>query len=716
MRRSTIAVIPGRPAVPARWRRVLAVRAFAAVALVIGLVGVAGVAPRAGAAPAGQVIAVSPGDTDAQILDKAASVVPSARQQAWQQMELTAFDHFGPNTFTGREVGSGTEDPDVFDPSSLDTDQWMRSLRDAGFKQAILTVKHHDGFLLYPTRYSRHSVAASSWAGGHGDVVRSFVNSAHRYGIKVGFYLSPADLHEAQPGGRFGNGSPPVPASIPEAGLDGTRPAGPSFAVTADDYNRFYMDTLYELMSEYGPVDEVWWDGNPVAGGGESYNYPDWIRIVRTLQPHAVIFQDGGPDVRWVGNESGVARTSEYSVLPFTGSASGAGDRITKPDDNGAADLGSDTVLTRRGGDGRSSWNFLKWLPAECDVSLHGGWFWHPDDGPRSLADLESIYYSSVGRNCTLLLNVPPDDTGRFSAADVERLAEFTRWRSQTFGMDLAQGASASNGSGTSNTAGSPPSMAVDGDTTTAWQPTRTTGSLVVDLPTTETVHAIGLQENTAVGQRVTTFTVDAWNGTSWAAVAAGTTVGHKRLLRLTNPVITQRLRLRIGSARGLPAIATFAAYGDGAPPANLALGRPATQSTTHDLGADASRAVDGNTDGNFWDNSVTHTSDTRPDPAPWWQVDLGDSAPIGTINIYNRTDCCAERLSDYWVFTSDTPFDTTKTPDEQAATPGVWSTHETTQAGGPSQLTVGATGRYVMIQQNGPTVLSLAEVEVMRS
>lgn len=694
-----------------RWLRCLA-----GVALVAGLVGAATLAPLpATAAPPAEVIAISPNDSDTQILDKAGSVVPTARHRAWQQMELTSFHHFGPNTFTGREWGTGTEDPDVFNPTNLDTDQWMRSLRDTGFKQAILTVKHHDGFLLYPTRYSDHSVRSSSWLNGNGDVVRSFVDSARRYGIKVGFYLSPADLHEAQPGGRFGNNSPAVRTSIPEAGRDGSRPSGPSFAVTANDYNRFYLNTLYELLSDYGQIDEVWWDGADAVGGSrEAFNYPDWIRIVRTLQPQAVIFQDGGPDVRWVGNESGVARTSEYSVLPFTGNAAGAADRMTKPASNGATDLGSDSLLTQRNGDGRARWNFVKWLPAECDVSLHSGWFWHPGSGPKSLAELQSIYYSSVGRNCVLLLNVPPDNTGRLATPGVNRLNELARWRSEVFTTDLAENAAAGNDSGTSNTPGNTPAMAVDGDNDTAWQPASNTGSLVLDLGSTKTLNVIGLQENIGVGQRVTSFTVDAWNGTSWTAVTSATTVGYKRLLRLTEPVTAQRLRLRVTSARARPAIATFSAYREGQQ-ANLALGKPARQSTTHHLGADASRAVDGNTDGNFWNNSVTHTSDTTADPAPWWQVDLGATLPIRTVNVYNRTDCCADRLSDYWVFVSNRPFDTAKTPSQQAATPGVWSSHRQAPAGAPTEVAVGSTGRYVMVQQAGPTVLALAEVQVSR-
>lgn len=664
-------------------------RRAAALLLVAGLMAVPAVA---GAAPPAPVIAISANDSDAQILDKAGSAVPTARQKAWQRMELTAFHHFGPNTFTNREWGTGTEDPDVFNPTALDTDQWARSLRDNGFRQAILTAKHHDGFLLYPTRYSRHSVKYSSWRNGRGDVMRSFVDSARKYGLKVGFYLSPADLHEAQPGGRFGNNSPSIQTVIPEPGLDGTRPAGPRFPVVANDYNRFYLNTMYELLTEYGRIDEVWWDGADAVGGNkETFTFPDWIRMVRTLQPSAVIFQDGGPDVRWVGNESGFARVSEYSALPFRGSAAGAADRLTKPEDYMGEDLGSDSVLTRRKPDGTSQWNFVKWLPAECDTPLRPGWFWHADQTPKPLAQLQSIYFGSVGRNCVLLLNIAPDSTGRLPDSDVARLAEFTRWRNKVFGTDLTDGARTHWRAGPSNT-----------------------GTLTVELGSPKRIGVVGVQEDIDFGQRVTSFAVDAWDGTDWRTVTSATTIGYKRLLQLPQPVVTEKLRMRVTSARARPVIAKFSAHDDGRP-VNLAIGRPATQSTTHSSGAVADRAVDGNTDGSWWSGSLTHTSDTTPDPLPWWQVDLGSSRRIGTINIHNRTDCCAERLSDYWVFVSDNPFDTSKPPLQQAQTPGVWSSHQTTQAGNPTAITVGVPGRYVMVQQPGPTVLSLAEVEVLQ-
>ncbi|WP_412538293.1 RICIN domain-containing protein [Longispora sp. K20-0274] len=653
---------------------------------------------HAAATTPAEVIAVTPQDTPAQLLEKAANVVPSPRQKAWQQRPLTSFVHFGPNTFDGREWGTGTEDPNIVNPTALDTDQWASTLVNAGFQQVIFTAKHHDGFLMYPSRYSDFSIRSSSWRNGQGDVVRAFTDSAHRYGIKVGFYLSPADLHEALAGGRYDNGSAARAVTIPEAAPDGTRPSGPAtFDVVADDYNRYYMNTLYELLTQYGQVDEVWFDGANPTGRTQQYQFADWSRIVRTLQPDAVMF--GGTDLRWVGNENGVARTGEFSALPFTGT--GSADLPSNPADPSAADLGSDAVLGRQG-----AWNYLKWSPAECDARLEKDWFWHPGNAPKTLAQLQDMYYTSVGRNCVLLLDTPPDNTGRLPAADVARLAEFAAWRTAQFGTDLARGGAATSADG------GQPGNAVDGNYDTGWHPATATGALTVDLGAARSVSVLGVQENIAAGQRVTAFAVDTWNGTAWTQAATGTAIGYQRLVKLSAPVVTSRLRLRITGARGAPTISTLSGYGPAGDPANLALGRPASQSSTK-AGGEAARAVDGNTDGGYFTGSVTHTAETVPEPYPWWQVDLGSSQPIGTVNVFNRTDCCANRLADYWLFVSDTPFDTAKSPAQQAATAGVWSAHQTTQAAGPTTVTVGRPGRYALVQQSTATILSLAEVEV---
>jgi alpha-L-fucosidase len=506
-----------------------------------------------------EVIAVAPGDTPAQIIEKAASVVPSPRQLAWQRLELTAFMHFGVNTYNARDWGDGKENPNIFQPEGLDTDQWMRSLKDAGFTQAILTAKHHDGFLLFPSRYSPHSVAASSWRGGQGDVVRSFTDSAHRYGLKVGLYVSPADIHEALPGGRYNNGSAPTARTIP------SDPAsvvdGRTFRVVADDYNTYFENTLYELLTRYGTVDEVWWDGADAAGSRPRYDWTDWIRIVRTLQPGAVIFQD--IDVRWVGTEYGSARQREWSPLPYVGDPATAADAFVPPTtDPNAADKGSDALLGQRNGNGTSRWNFLRWSPAECDAPANpDGYFWAPDKQVRSRAELVDMYYNTVGRNCQLLLNFPPDRNGVFDQKSLDMMNGMGQEIRSTFATDLAAGASAGNDAGTANTSGHDPGRAVDGSLDTSWQPTGTTGGLVLGLGGSRTFDVVNVQEDLNIGMRTRGFAVDAWNGGGWNQIATDTTIGHKKLIRLASPVTTDRIRLRVTSARSNPAIAAVGLY-----------------------------------------------------------------------------------------------------------------------------------------------------------
>jgi alpha-L-fucosidase len=504
---------------------------------------------------------VSPSDSAATIVGKAAAVVPSARQLSWQRLEQTAFLHFGVNTYDNLQVGTGTEDPNIFQPASLNTDQWVSTLKAAGFKEAVLTVKHHDGFLLFPSKYSNHSVAASSWDGGQGDVVRSFVASAHNAGIKVGLYISPADLHEAQPGGRFANGSAASARTIP--GDPSEVVGGKTFSVSADDYNDYFENTLYEILSRYGTVDEVWWDGANPTGRTENYDYATWIGIVRSLQPNATMFQD--IDVRWVGNEDGVARPSEWSALPLTysGDVSTAADQFIPPStDPGAADKGSDAVLGQRKADGGSAWNLLRWAPAECDTSMmNGGYFWYPGATAKSQAQLNSIYYTSVGRNCNLLLNVPPDRDGVLDPVMLGALSGYGNLIRSTFATDLAAGATASNDPGTVSTTGHAPGLALDGSLDTSWQPTTTSGGLVLTLPSSRTFDTISVQEDLTIGMRTRTFAVDTWTGSAWTQAATDTTIGNRKLIRLASPVTTSRVRLRVTSARDLPAIAAVGLF-----------------------------------------------------------------------------------------------------------------------------------------------------------
>jgi alpha-L-fucosidase len=470
-------------------------------------------------------IALSRDDSPETLLEKAAHVIPSLRQLTWQALELTAFIHFGINTFTGREWGTGLEDPALFNPSDLDARQWVSALKTAGFKQVVLTAKHHDGFCLWPSRCTDFSVARSPWRNGHGDVLRELVEAARDAGMRVGFYLSPADLHEMEaPGGRYGNGSQAVPSVIPTPCTGDGQPtqAIQTFTFTVDDYNRYYLNQLYELLTEYGPVHEVWFDGaNPKPGVPESYNYADWFTLVRALAPDAVMFQ--GPDIRWVGNENGFARETEWSVLPFKGDpASGVRD-LSAPE----PDLGSRDRLARALAEGA---DYLAWSPAEVDVSIRPGWFYHAEeDGQvKSLVDLMQIYFSSVGSNALLLLNIPPDRRGRFAEADVTRLDEFGANLRRIF--QPIPGALSADASGS------------------AW---------TLDLPKPSPFTLVGLQEDLSTAQRVESFAVDAWDGQAWRQIASGTTIAYKRLLRVERTQ-AQRVRLRILAARLEPAIAAI--------------------------------------------------------------------------------------------------------------------------------------------------------------
>jgi alpha-L-fucosidase len=496
---------------------------------------------------------VSPDDSPETIILKAAQITPSPRQKTWQALELAAFIHFGVNTFTDNEWGTGLEDPTIFNPSGLDARQWCRELHRAGFKLVILTAKHHDGFCLWPSRYTDFSVRRSLWRNGQGDVVREFVDAAHEFGLKVGLYLSPADLHEMEaPGGRYGNGSPAVASVIPTPLPGDTRAPARTFTFTVDDYNRYYLNQLYELLTEYEPVHEVWFDGaNPKPDVPESYCYIDWFTLVRELAPEAVMAQ--GPDIRWVGNEEGYARETEWSPLPFRGELE-TGIRKLDPM---AADLGSRARLSEGA-------NYLAWYPAEVDVSIRPGWFYHAreDDQVKTLSQLLDIYYTTVGRNAVLLLNIPPDRRGRFADVDIQRLREFGAAIRRTFQHNLAQGAKATASAVLHGDPAFSGANAVDGNPDTCWMlpHNQIRGELVLDLSRTRAFNRIMLQEDLSVGQRVEAFAVDIWDGGTWQQIAAGTTIGYKWLLRIDDAE-TRRVRLRILEARLNPAIRTFGLF-----------------------------------------------------------------------------------------------------------------------------------------------------------
>jgi len=389
---------------------------------------------------------------------------PTPTQAAWQDLETIAFLHFGMNTFTNREWGEGTEDPRLFHPTQLDADQWVRALKAAGMKLVILTAKHHDGFCLWPSRYTEHSVKNSPWREGQGDVVREVAQACRRAGVKFGFYLSPWDRHE------------------------------PSYGTPA--YNTHFASQLRELLTGYGPIAEVWFDGacgEGPNGKRQEYDWAAYYQVVRELQPKALI-AICGPDIRWVGTESGVAREDEAS---------------TQPNSDGS----------------------LRWHPAECDVSIRPGWFYHPAEDARvkTLPELMDIYYQSVGRNAVLLLNVPPDTRGLIHENDAARLAELGAEVRRRFGRSLAS----TQGKGS-------------------------TLQLSLDRPT-RADHVV-LMEDIRQGERVRKYVVEGLAEGRWRPLGSGKVIGHKRIHRF-DPVPLSRVRLRVLDATGEPLIRKLALY-----------------------------------------------------------------------------------------------------------------------------------------------------------
>jgi alpha-L-fucosidase len=411
----------------------------------------------------------------------ASAVRPSPRQVAWQRQELTAFVHFGPNTFTDLEWGTGVDDPAVFDPSSLDCSQWVAALVSAGFKSVILTAKHHDGFCLWPSKYLPHTVAASPY---RGDVVAELSAACQAGGLGFGVYLSPADLYqEKAPGGYYGNGSPAVASRIGE------------FAYVVDDYNLFYLQQLHELLTSYGPIAEVWLDGANPTSSAQSYAYDAWFDLIRRLAPDATI-AIGGPDVRWVGNEDGFARETEWSVVPFVDGRM----------------VAAQTAASVAGPDELAQADELRWYPAEVDVSIRPGWFYHAseDASVKSVPELLDIYRKSVGRNAVLLLNIPPDRRGLFADPDVEALAAFGAAVREYY--DTA--------------------VALPGE-----------------------VNVLDLREDITAGQQVESFAVDGCVDGEWTEIARGTTIGHRRLLPLSTPIHVDDVRVRILVTRAEAAV-----------------------------------------------------------------------------------------------------------------------------------------------------------------
>ena len=448
--------------------------------------------------------------------------LPSETQLKWQELEFYAFIHFSMNTFTDMEWGFGDKDPQLFNPEKLDTRQWCKLFKEAGMKGVILTAKHHDGFCLWPSEYTEYSVKNSPWREGKGDLVKELAEACKEYGLKLGIYLSPWDRNHSKYG--------------------------------TDEYISYFRNQLTELLSNYGDVFEVWFDG---ANGGSGYygganedrsvdrrTYYDWPttnKLVKELQPNALIFSDGGPDIRWCGNESGWIKETNWSLLRR--------DEVW-PGYPRHVELQS----------GHEDGNY--WVPAEVNVSIRPGWFYHKnqDNQVKELDQLLDIYYHSIGRNATWNLNIPIAPTGLVHPNDSARLVELGQAIQSEFKTNLAQHTKVE----TSNDRGSSFTGAnlIDGNKESYWatEDSITTASATLIFTEPTNINRFLVQEHIALGQRVEGFTVEILSNNEWQTVGIGTTIGYKRILRFPT-VKAEKVRLKITQSRACPVISNIELY-----------------------------------------------------------------------------------------------------------------------------------------------------------
>lgn len=434
--------------------------------------------------------------------------IPTANQLAWHELETYAFIHFTTNTFTGKEWGFGDESPSLVDPSEMNVDQWVKTIKDAGLKAVILTCKHHDGFVLWPSKFTNHSIASSPYKNGKGDIVKEVSEACKKYNLKFGVYLSPWDRNRVD----YGSAS----------------------------YLAYYQSQLKELFAAYGPIFEMWFDG---ANGGDGYyggsrekrkidgksyyNWPKTISMVRDLEPKILFFSDAGPDIRWVGNEKGLAGRTNWNSINkdtlFAGKASIEGLL------NSGSEYGKD------------------WVPAEVDVSIRPGWFYHKeeDNKVKSAEKLFEIYLTSVGRGSNLLLNIPPDRRGLIHENDVKSLLDWRKMLEDKFKKNLALDAKVDVSSNFNKNLKR--QNIIDGNTKTFWASSIKDKNITIelDLKKVQTINFIEIQEFIALGQRVQSFTIEAWEDENWREIASETTIGYKRIVKI-NPLNTQKIRIKI--------------------------------------------------------------------------------------------------------------------------------------------------------------------------
>lgn len=445
--------------------------------------------------------------------------VPSKRQLEWHKLKYYAFIHFGPNTFTDIEWGHGTESPEVFNPTQLDCRQWARVIRDAGMEGVIITAKHHDGFCLWPSKYSTHTVRESTWKDGKGDVLKELSQACEEYDIRLGVYLSPWDRNH------------------------------PTYGT--DAYNDVFKKMLGEVLTRYGEIFEVWFDGacgEGPNGKRQVYDWPGFIEVVRDLQPNAVIFSDSGPDIRWVGNERGYAAVTNWCTVR---------DGAFYP---GIPNMNAQQQTGHEDGD--------IWLPAEVNTSIRPGWFYHKaeDDKVKSVSQLIDNWFHSVGMNGNFLLNLPVDPRGLVHENDEMALNALKNYVDYSFSTNLAKKANASascirGGSPTFNAY-----KAIDNFPETFWSVDDETKRASIELTFSTPVefNAVLIQEYIALGQRVTSFSIDAWKDSGFVEVAEGTTVGNRRIVRF-DTMETEKLRITF-QARACPCISNLEVYRVGPP------------------------------------------------------------------------------------------------------------------------------------------------------
>ncbi len=411
--------------------------------------------------------------------------VPSKQQLAWQKMDFYLFAHFGPNTFTDLEWGKGTEPEDVFNPTNLDCGQWCRIAKAAGAKGIIITAKHHDGFCLWPSKYSTHTVAQSKWRNGKGDVLRELSDSCKKYGLKMGVYLSPWDRNHPKYG--------------------------------TPEYNDVFINMMKEVVKNYGPFFEFWWDGANGEGPNGKKQVYDWNRFektMRTVAPNTIVFSDIGPDARWVGNENGIAGDPNWDLLDTAGFSRGAGAPSTDTLNHGNV-------------------NGKNWIPAECDVSIRPGWFYHKeeDDKVKTPEQLFTLYLKSVGRGSNLLLNVPPDKEGLIDAHDSAALVGFKKLRDESFGRPV-----------------------------TNKKFTAASTLYKIDLHQSQKINCIVLNEDIASGQKIKSFTVQFMSDNKIVNELNGNTVGKKRILTFPSMNINSFI-IKINESKATPLLDNIAAY-----------------------------------------------------------------------------------------------------------------------------------------------------------